>query len=524
MAPGRSGRPDRPEQPAAEPVALAVSILLAALYLAVPPTGTDLAAQLTRAGFAGAHPATPVDLSWFGGTEVFGYSVVSPYLMATLGVRVTGAGCCVLASWLLARLFVRSGARHPVWAAGLGAVLQVLNLVAGRVTFGLGTVFGLACLVALASNGSRGTRHAAAWAVLCGLSSPVAAFFLALCATTLAVVRRPREAVVVALAAVAPVLLAESAFGQTGRQPFHQHDLVVALVATLAVGVVAGHRRELRWGVAVVALATVALSVLATPLGDNVCRLSLVFAPALAVAYTPWRGRLLPLVLVLVSVPQQLGEVNALGLGSESSAAFYAPLTREIHALGPVTGRLEVPETWAHWDAYDLASTAPLARGWNRQLDVATNPLFFHPSLDPTAYLRWLRQERVQYVAVPEVSYTRAGLREVDLIRSGLPFLAEVWSGRGWHLYRVVGARPIVPEPARLISMDSAAVTFTAPAGSTVHLGVRMTRWTTLRGDDPAACLATDPHGDAVVHAGAGARYRLTSTLGARSRRCSDEP
>ncbi len=515
--------PSRRGPAGAELVALAVSILLATIYLTVPPTGTDLPAQLTRAGFAGAHPTTPVDLSWFGGTEAFSYSVVSPYLMAILGVRLTGAVCCVAASWLLARLFVRTGARHAVWAAALGAALQALNLVAGRVTFGLGTVFGLACLVALASGSGRSTRHASAWAVLCGLSSPVAAFFLVLCATTLAVVRRPRQAVVVGLAAAVPVLLVESAFGQTGRQPFHQHDLLVALGATLAVGVVAGRRRELRWGVAVTALATVLLSLLATPLGDNVCRLSLVFAPAVAVGYTPWRGRWLPLVLAMVSLPQQLGEVNALGLGSESSAGFYAPLAAEVQARQPVIGRLEIPETWAHWDAYVLASTAPLARGWNRQLDVATNPLFFRPPLDPTAYRRWLRRERVQYVAVPDVTYTAAGLREVDLIRSGLPFLVEIWSAPGWHLYRVVRPRPIVPRPAELVSMDSAAVTLTAPARSTVHVGVRMTRWTTLVGDDSGACLATDPQGDAVVHSGVGGRYRLTSTLGPRSRRCSGD-
>ena len=144
-----------PLPPRAELVGIAVSFVLVSIYLATPPLGTDLSAQLARAGFAAAHPATPVDLSWFGGTETFSYSVLSPYVMAVLGVHITGGLCCVLASWLLARLFVRTGARRPALGAGLGAVLQVTNLVDGRVTFALGTVFALAALVALTSRWSR---------------------------------------------------------------------------------------------------------------------------------------------------------------------------------------------------------------------------------------------------------------------------------------------------------------------------------------------------------------------------------
>ena len=515
-----TARLDPRRVPQAELVAVAVSVVLATLWLRSDPTGTDLAAQLARARFAAAHPATPVDLSWFGGMTAFSYSVLSPYVMAVLGVRVTGWVCCVLASWLLARLFVRTGARRPALAAATGAVLQTLNLVAGRVTFGLGTVFALACLVALASPGRRSTARAGTFAALCALSSPVAAFFLLLAATTLAVVRRPREALVVGLAVVAPVALVEHLFGQGGRQPFHEHDLLVALAPMLVVAVVCWGRRELRWGALLAAVAIVAVAVAATPLGDNAARLSLLFAPPVVIAYTTWRGRWLVVAITFASLPQQLDEVNAFGLGSQSSSAFYAPLRAEISDRGPVTGRLEVPETWGHWDASALESTAPLARGWNRQLDRRWDALFFEDRLDPASYRHWLRTSRVQYVAVPDVAYTAAGRREADLVATGLPFLQEVWADPGWRLYEVVDARPIVPRPARLVTMDAAAVTFTAPAGEVVRVGIRMTPWTTLRATDATACVTTGADRDVIVRTGSGGRYRLTSTLGGRSARC----
>ena len=60
--------------------------------LALPVSGTDLAAQHARAQFAAAHPGSAVDLSWFGGVQPAAYSVVSPYVMALCGAR--GAAAC----------------------------------------------------------------------------------------------------------------------------------------------------------------------------------------------------------------------------------------------------------------------------------------------------------------------------------------------------------------------------------------------------------------------------------------------
>jgi hypothetical protein len=53
--------------------------VLGALHLVVlGPTGTDLAAQVARADFAREHPFLPVDLSWYSGVHVYGYSLLAP--------------------------------------------------------------------------------------------------------------------------------------------------------------------------------------------------------------------------------------------------------------------------------------------------------------------------------------------------------------------------------------------------------------------------------------------------------------
>src|SRR5215475_5731398 len=69
-------------------IATAVAAVLAGLYLLTPLTGQDASAQLARADFAYAHPTTPVDLRWFGGTLQFGYSLWAPWLGGLIGSRL----------------------------------------------------------------------------------------------------------------------------------------------------------------------------------------------------------------------------------------------------------------------------------------------------------------------------------------------------------------------------------------------------------------------------------------------------
>ncbi len=53
-----------------------------------------------------------------------------------------------------------------------------------------------------------------------------------------------------------------------------------------------------------------------------------------------------------------------------AKAAYFEPLISELKGRheGPV--RLEIPLTESHWEAAYVAREFPLARGWERQLDL----------------------------------------------------------------------------------------------------------------------------------------------------------
>ena len=153
-----------------------LAALLGTLHLVLLPTsGTDLAAQVARASFARAYPLTPVDLSWYSGTHPFAYSLLSPALMAVVGVGLSGLLAAVAAAALLAHLLRRT---PHVWPGALaGSVFSVVDVVDGRTTFALGAVAALAAVIVLPRRGP-----AAACAVITALLSPVAAAFLGLAA------------------------------------------------------------------------------------------------------------------------------------------------------------------------------------------------------------------------------------------------------------------------------------------------------------------------------------------------------
>ncbi|MBI0384126.1 MFS transporter, partial [Streptomyces albiflaviniger] len=67
--------------------ALAAAALLHLVWVALlANSGGDLAAQDAWAEFALQHPDLAYNLAWYGGMHPVSYSVISPYLMAVLGV------------------------------------------------------------------------------------------------------------------------------------------------------------------------------------------------------------------------------------------------------------------------------------------------------------------------------------------------------------------------------------------------------------------------------------------------------
>ncbi|MEH1098813.1 hypothetical protein [Micromonospora sp. CPCC 205561] len=539
-------------------VAAGSAALLGVLWLALPPTGSDLAAQVARADFFAAHGAAPVDLRWYGGVQQYGYSLVSQPVMALLGVRVTGALALAGAATALAALLVRTGVPRPLLGSLVGVLTLAGNLFSGRVTYGLGVAFGLGALLALTTGpatpagpharpGRRRLGLAAAGALLASATSPVAGLFVGLAGAALLPTRRYAEGLTLGVAAALPLGLTALLFGDGGWMNISRTDTVRAVVTSLLVAALVRYR-PVRVGALLSAAGVLAAALVHTPVGLNATRLAVTFAlPVLAAAAHPparpawWARRDRPdpapagngrgggaraarvrggaaLAALLAAVCWWQPPVPPADLRSvddpTNRAAYFAPL-REFLAGQRITGRVEVPPTRNYWEAARLGEV-PLARGWLRQADIDRNPLFFTTvpgaagtgvPLTAASYRDWLDANAVQFVAVPDAPLSWVGRAEAELVRGGLAYLTPVWSGPNWRVWAVTAPTPLVGAPAELVAQDGASVTFRAPAAGTVPLRVRHSRWLTASG---GATVAADGDWTAVTVPRAG-QYRLGS-------------
>ncbi|MEV1289290.1 hypothetical protein [Micromonospora sp. NPDC049679] len=501
---------------------VAVAVALAVAFLLAPPMGTDLSAQVARAGFFDRYGFAPLDFGWYGGVSPYGYSLISPPMMSLLGPRVTGALAAVVSAVALVLLFLRTGARRPLLGGVLGAVCVVGNLVSGRVTYAVGVAFGLLALLALTSARPwlRGPGAVAA-AALAAAASPVAGLFTGLAGVALALSDRSRWRGGAAVAAGAAVPLAVMAllFGDGGWMNISALDALRAGTVSLAVALLVP-RRPVRVGALLSALGVAAAFALHTPVGLNATRLAAMFALPLLAAYgrlptrlagARRRAALLAAVLLLVAVWQPPVSRTDLAAAGDPTAArgYFQPLLDEL-ARRPA-GRVEVVPTANYWEAAYVPQVAPLARGWLRQLDLARNGLFFDGTLDARSYATWLHGNGVAYVAVAAARPSWVGRREAELIGGGLPYLREVWHDPRWRLYAVVDPTPVVGSPGRLVEVDAGGVTFTADRPGDVLVRVRWSRW--LAVDGAGACLAPAAQGWTTVRVTRPGRHVLSGRL-----------
>ncbi|MEH1127509.1 hypothetical protein V6V89_23975 [Micromonospora sp. CPCC 206061] len=520
------------------------AVLLAGVYLALPIMGSDLSAQVARADFFAAHGLTPIDLRWYGGTNQFGYSLVSPAVMALIGVRVTGALSLVGSAVAFAALLFRTGVRRPLLGGLVGAVCIAGNLVSGRVTYALGVAFALSALAALTvppAGRLAWLRYggAAAGALLAAATSPVAGLFTGLAGVALLLSRR-RDGAVLAAGAAVPLAVTSLLFGEGGWMNISRTDTIHAVVTSLAVALLVGYR-PVRAGALLSAAGVLLAALVHTPVGLNATRLVTMFAlPVLAACARlprPPAGARTPRITARVRIPHRIrprwaaaGLVAVLTIGywwqppvvwadlrdagnPTSDREYFAPLLAELRARRPA-GRIEVPPTRDYWEAAYMEGFA-LARGWMRQVDIARNPLFFETvpgapgtgvALTEPAYRAWLADNAVTYVAVPDAQLSWVGRAEAALVRSTL---TEVWSNEHWRLYEVPSPVPLVAMPATLVSHDAASLTFDALVSGDIPVKIRHSRWLTVTG---SARLA--PDGDwLVVTVPRPGRYALKSSL-----------
>ena len=115
-----------------------------------------------------------------------------------------------------------------------------------------------------------------------------------------------------------------------------------------------------------------------------------------------------------------------------AEASYFDPL-REYLRLLPDQRRVEIPFTLGHWEGAEVASEAPLARGWLRQLDTGLHPIFYKGGLNQLTYASWLSENAVRYVALPDAKPDRSAYRErgADRERPALPEAARAPSTTG---------------------------------------------------------------------------------------------
>lgn len=431
---------------------LFVALPLAATYLILSPPAADLAAATYRSDLFARAGFTTWDTGWYAahGHWLPAYSLLSPALGALLGVRVPLATSVVAASVLFGLIAQRCfGRAAGQVSAGVFALGLSVGMLSGRVPFDLGVAVGLGAALALL----RGrVALALALGAVTSVASPVAGAFLALAGLALALAGA-RRGVALAVAALSPALALSVAYPEGGYEPFAPSAFWPAFGAVLLVAALlpkaslSGRaHRALRIGAVLYAVALTAAFFVHTPMGGNAARLGPLLAPAL-LAGTMWEGRRRAMLaiapaLLYWQLATPIRDFSQVAGDPSVEAAYYAPLRAELqHLLQGRRAIVEVPLTKAHWEAAHLAGHdgIRLARGWERQLDTRYGALFYEPHLSASSYERWLRENRVMYVALPDVPLDKAGRAEGASVASGVPYLREIWRSAHWRLYEVIG-------------------------------------------------------------------------------------
>ncbi|WP_431046186.1 MFS transporter [Streptomyces sp. P1-3] len=500
----------------AHPVSVSL-VLAAVLHLAwvrlIANSGGDLAAQDAWAKFALEHPDSAYTLAWFGGMHPVSYSALSPYLMAVLGVRTTMVIAGTVSAGLLALLLVRSRAvRRPLWPALYGTVALICNAASGRVTFGLGMMFGLAAVAVVfawpARWRSRRWTHRLARAGLAALlsglataSSPVAGLYVGIVAAALWLTGRRPAAYALGVTPALVVALSHWLFPFSGTMPMSFNSGVVPFLSGVAAFVFAPKAwRTVRIAGLLYAVAVVLVFLIPSQIGSNINRFGGVFGGVVLIAALPapkairavllravrrkwavvanWAVLAAAVVVVAMDpVWQSAGDVIRTTPSASWEASELAPLLDRLEQEHAERGRIEVVPVRSHREASAIGPHFNLARGWNRQADKERNPLFYDDTLDAESYHRWLRRWAVHYVVLPEDKPDFAGKAEAELVAAGQPYLDKVWSDANWSLYEVRDPVPMADPPAVVRSARDVELTIDVKAAGPVLIRIPYSPW-----------------------------------------------
>jgi hypothetical protein len=498
------------------------------LYVLVSPPSGDLAAHMFRTRLFSEDPFGIWNNYWYSGHHIVGYSLLFPAAAAALTPQIAAA----LAATVTAALFEPLAHRRFGAAAWLGACLFAAaiasELLAGRLAFAFGAAPAMAAVLAL---DRERTWLAASLALVSALCSPVAALFAAIVAAAYLIAERRPAAALVVVAALVPIGATAVLFPEGGSEPFAFSALwPIPVLALAALLLLPADARVLRTGVVLYAFCTIASYAIATPLGSNAARLgTLVAAPLAALLWWPRRAAWLALaVLPLLYIGWQAPVRDLVAASGDRSVStgYYQPLLsfleRQPGARGP-TFRVEIPFTRFHWESYVVASRFPLARGWERQLDVKDDALFYDGRLTASSYEAWLHRNAVRFVAASDAPLDYSAKAEMRLIDGALPYLRLAMRSAHWRIYAVTDPTPIAQGAARLEAVGPDWLRLYATSAGATLLRVHFTPyWAVVVG---SGCVA--PAGDltklTIRHPGPvklQTEFAL-GRIGARSPRCS---
>ncbi|MFN2608912.1 MAG: hypothetical protein ABR511_13660 [Acidimicrobiales bacterium] len=461
-----------------------IAAALATAAVAMGWHGVDLPAQLYRVGLFHRSGLTLWDSQWYSGHWAPGYSVIFPPVAGVIGVQVTEILSAALAAWAFDRLVIG----HFGTSARAGSILfaagTMVQVAIGQLPFLLGEALALTAYWAATR---RHSRLAVALGAASVLASPLAGAFLVLVSAAWLVASWPRRRIALILLVAVPAVVVVSLgllFPGQGTMPFPLSDfLEFAAVMALVLVLVPHHERAVRLAAALYLAATVASYFLPTPVGGNISRLGeCLGAPLAACLLWPHRR----VVLTALVIPLQIMQWKPVFATSpndrrdpSTKAGYFAPLLGFLADHEEPLGRVEIVPTRRHWEAAYAAPTVSLARGWERQLDTADNPVFYRPGgLSPSSYRAWLLDNGVRWVALPDVPLDYAAQEEGGLVDAGVPGLRLAWSDAHWRVFEVEGAAGIVEGPARLVRLDGDAAVLSVAAAGPVLVRIRFTaRW-----------------------------------------------
>jgi hypothetical protein len=482
--------------------------VLATVYVIVSPPSFDLAAHLLRAQLFRSEGVGLWNNWWYGGHNTLGYSVLFPPISALLSPQLAAA-IAATATAATFEVLARDHFGPDAWVGStwFGAATAT-NLFTGRLAFAFGLLPAVGTMLALER---RRPWIAAGLGVVTALASPVAALFAALGGAAYAIgsyiqhrsIARTVPGIGVIVATLAPVLALSAAFPEGGSEPFTFGTLAPE-VAVAVLALVAIPRREstLRAGVLLYLVGCLAAYAVPTPVGSNAARLgALVAGPLAALLWWPRRRQLLAVAALPLAYLQWQAPIRDVYITANDpsvKASYYQPLldflARQSRLRGPggTPFRVEIPFTKFHWEAYDVAPRFPLARGWERQLDIKYNHLFYGGALTPATYEAWLHNMAVRFVAVSDARLDYSAKQETALVDRGLPYLRLVLRTAHWRVYAVSDPTPIVQGPATLRKLGPNSLTVAATRSGRVLLRVRFSPYWKL--ENGSGCVA--PAGD----------------------------